>query len=146
LIIDAFYQGILTGKLDQRQRQLQVMKSMGRDLRPHQLDETMQALASWSVSTTRLLGSLDAKIASLQESIQLNNQAQEEHNQKIEQLRKDIRANTNLKKMDVTVREGGDESKKKGYNNGDYASPDYNNERVKKRYDIRKVGSYYFLY
>lgn len=120
----------MTGKLDQRQHQLQVMCSMGRDLRPHQLDETMQALASWSVSTSRLLGSLDAKIASLQESIQINNQAQEEHNQKIEQLRKDIHANTNLKKMDVTM---SDETRKKGFNNGDYASPDYSNERVKKR-------------
>lgn len=128
LIIDAFYQGIFTGKLDQRQGQLQVMCSMGRDLRPQQLDETMKALATWSVSTSRLLGNMDAKIANLHEVIQANDQNHEEYDTKIEQLRRDIRANTNLKKMDITL----DDSKKKGYN-GEYASPDYNNERVKKR-------------
>lgn len=127
LIIEAFYQGIFTGKLDQRQRQLQVMFSMGRDLRPQQLDETITALGSWSVSTSRLLGSMDAKIASLQETVQLNDQARDQYQSKIDQLRLDIRANSNLKKMDLTM----DESKKKGYS-ADYGSPDYN-ERVKKR-------------
>ncbi|GAA5813064.1 hypothetical protein MFLAVUS_006531 [Mucor flavus] len=126
LIIEAFYQGIFTGKLDQRQRQLQVMFSMGRDLRPQQLDETITALGSWSVSTSRLLGSMDAKIASLQETVQLNDQARDQYQSKIDQLRLDIRANSNLKKMDLTM----DESKKKGYS-ADYGSPDYN-ERVKK--------------
>lgn len=129
LVIDAFYQGILTGKLDQRQRQLQVMFSMGRDLRSDQLDKTMAALASWQASTYRLLGSMDAKIANLQESIQANEQSREEYNTKIEQLRQDVRANTNLKKMDISV---GDDSKKKGYS-GEYGtSPDYSNEHVKK--------------
>lgn len=131
LIIDAFYQGVLTGKLDQRQRQLQVMYSMGRDLRPQQLEETMEALGAWSVSTNRLLGALDAKIASLQEAVQVNEQAHEEYTNKVEHLRRDIRANTNLKKMDISPV---DESmiKKKSYN-GEYPSLDYNNERVKKR-------------
>ncbi|KAG1098770.1 hypothetical protein G6F42_017937 [Rhizopus arrhizus] len=126
LVIDAFYQGILTGKLDQRQRQLQVMYSMGRDLRPQQLNETMNALAAWSYSPS----ALDAKIANLQETVQINQQANEEYNNQIEQLRRDIRANSNLKKMDISPV---DESiaKKKGYT-GEYASPDYNNERVKK--------------
>lgn len=131
LIINAFYQGVLTGKLDQRQRQLQVMYSMGRDLRPQQLEETMDALGAWSVSTNRLLGALDAKIASLQEAVQKNEQSHEEYSNKVEQLRHDIRANTNLKTIDISSI---DESmiKKKSFN-GEYASPDYNNERVKKR-------------
>lgn len=134
LIIDAFYQGVFSGKIDQRQRQLQVVKSIGRDLRPDQFDETIQALAAWSSNTTRLLGALDAKIAGLQETIQQNEQANEEYNNKVEQLRRDIRENTNLKKMDMS-----DDSmiKKKGYA-GEYASPDYNNERVKKRYPLKK--------
>lgn len=107
------------------------MYSMGRDLRPQQLNETMNALAAWSSSTTRLLGALDAKIANLQETVQTNQQANEDYNNQIEQLRRDIRANSNLKKMDISPV---DETmaKKKGYNE-EYASPDYNNERVKKR-------------
>ena len=62
LIMDAMYNGLVTGKLDQRQRQLQVMKTIGRDLGPYQLDETMEALRAWSTQTSRLLGLLDAKI------------------------------------------------------------------------------------
>ena len=127
MIIDAFYQGILTGKLDQRQRQLQVMYSMGRDLRPQQIDTTMSALAAWQASTYRLLGSMDAKIASLQENIQANDLSREEYNHQIELLRRDITANTNLKKMDIS-----DENKKKGYS-GEYGSADYSHEPVKKR-------------
>ncbi|CEP17249.1 hypothetical protein [Parasitella parasitica] len=130
LIIDAFYQGILTGKLDQRQRQLQVMYSMGRDLRPQQLSEIINALASWASSTTRLLGALDAKIANLQESVQANEQSNEEYTNQIEQLRRDIRANSNLKKMDISPVDD-----LKGYSR-EYASPDYNNERVKKRFMV----------
>ncbi|KAI9475847.1 MAG: hypothetical protein EXX96DRAFT_485089 [Benjaminiella poitrasii] len=128
LIIDGFYQGVLNGKLDQRQRQLQVMYSMGRDLSPQQLDETMNTLAAWSTSTTRLLGALDAKIANMQESIQMNEQARDDYMAKVEQLRREIRSNTAVKKMDISTL---DDSmmKKKGYTN----HPEYNNERVKKR-------------
>ncbi|KAI8059917.1 uncharacterized protein B0P05DRAFT_558118 [Gilbertella persicaria] len=126
LIIDGFYQGIFTGKLDQRHGQLQVMYSMGRDLRPQQLKETINALAAWSVSTSRILGALDAKIASLQDNVRENEQAQEDYLNRVEQLRRDVRANTNLKKLDTM-----DESmikKQKGFS-GEY---DYTNERVKK--------------
>ncbi|KAI7905713.1 uncharacterized protein BX663DRAFT_500645 [Cokeromyces recurvatus] len=127
LIIDGFYQDVLRGKLDQKQRHLQVMYSIGRDLRPQQLDETMNALAAWSASTIRLLGVLDAKIASLQDSIQVNEQDRDDYTAKLEQLKRDVRSNVNLKKVDTLAL---DDSmlKKKGYIN----SPDYNDERIKK--------------
>lgn len=70
------------------------------------------------------MGALDAKIASLQETIQQKEQANEEYLNQVEQLRRDIRENTNLKTVDAV--------KKKGFS-GEYASPDYNNDRVKKR-------------
>ncbi|KAI8982458.1 hypothetical protein BDF20DRAFT_818428 [Mycotypha africana] len=150
LVIDAFYQGVLTGTLDQRKRQLQVMSSMGRDLRPQQLEETMDILASWSENTTRLLQALDAKIASLQEAVQMNDQAREQYNNEVEQLRRQIHSNNNDKatKPDVgewdeltrtmDVESGaatpGDERgmRKKGLT-GDSPFSDYSSERVKKR-------------
>ncbi|KAI8327237.1 hypothetical protein BD560DRAFT_343062 [Blakeslea trispora] len=132
LMIDAFYQGIFTGKLDQQHGQLQVMSSMGRDLRPQQLKETMDALACWSISTSRLLGRLDAKIASLQDTVRENKQAEEDYQNKIEQIRKQVHANTSLKKVDMMPLDESMLKKQKGLAN-DYASPDYANERVKKR-------------
>lgn len=127
LIIDAFYQGVFSGKLDQRHRQLQVVNSIGRDVQFNNND-TLETLAAWGSHTTRLMAALDAKIASLQDTIQANEQAQEAYISKVEQLRRDIRENTtNLMKVSPTM----DESaiKKKGYT-GEHASPD---ERVKKR-------------
>ncbi|KAI8986470.1 hypothetical protein BDB01DRAFT_720334 [Pilobolus umbonatus] len=130
LIIDAFYQGFITGKLDQRQRQLQVMHAMGRDLRPGQLDETVGALDSWSLRTSKLLGAMDAKIAQLQEAVQMNEIQKDTYQQQVEQLRKNIRKNNNLKKSPMDILQ--EDNKKKGYK-GEYASPEYNDERSKKR-------------
>lgn len=49
LIIDAFYQDVIKGKLDQRKKQLEVEYAMGRDLRPGQIDEMLGVLSSWWV-------------------------------------------------------------------------------------------------
>ncbi|KAG1140880.1 hypothetical protein G6F37_008725 [Rhizopus arrhizus] len=94
LIMDAMYNGLVTGKLDQRQRQLQVMKTIGRDLGPYQLDETMEALRAWSTQTSRLLGLLDAKIDYLKESVRDNEQAKLDYGHQLEEVRKEIRENT----------------------------------------------------
>ncbi|KAG0182642.1 hypothetical protein DFQ29_002974 [Apophysomyces sp. BC1021] len=95
LVIDAFYQGILVGKLDQRQRQLQVDYAMGRDLRPGQMDETMARLKQWSTNTHALLGALDDKIQSIQESTAASKNEREEYERKLEQLRKEIQSKKN---------------------------------------------------
>jgi COP9 signalosome complex subunit 7 len=49
LIIDAIYADIVRGKLDQKQQQFEVQYTMGRDLRPGQLEELLEALQDWSV-------------------------------------------------------------------------------------------------
>jgi len=47
LIIDAIYLDILRGKLDQKEQQLEVEYTMGRDLEPGKLEEVLKALQSW---------------------------------------------------------------------------------------------------
>jgi COP9 signalosome complex subunit 7 len=49
LIIDAIYADIVRGKLDQKQQQFEVQYTMGRDLRPGQLEELLGALQDWYV-------------------------------------------------------------------------------------------------
>jgi hypothetical protein len=49
LIIDAIYLDILRGKLDQKEQQLEVEYTMGRDLEPGKLEEVLAALKSWCV-------------------------------------------------------------------------------------------------
>ncbi|KAG5636927.1 hypothetical protein H0H81_006360 [Sphagnurus paluster] len=62
LIIDAIYLDILRGKLDEKEQQLEVEYTMGRDLEPGKLEELLAALQNWAETTTAVLGTLEAKI------------------------------------------------------------------------------------
>ncbi|KAJ6501785.1 hypothetical protein DFH09DRAFT_1001301 [Mycena vulgaris] len=65
LIIDAIYLDILRGKLDQKQAQLEVEYTMGRDLAPGGVDAVLAALRDWAATTASVLQTLDAKLASV---------------------------------------------------------------------------------
>ncbi|KAJ7632328.1 hypothetical protein FB45DRAFT_791341 [Roridomyces roridus] len=65
LIIDAIYLDILRGKLDQKEAQLEVEYTMGRDLAPGQLESVLAALRNWSETTASVLQTLDAKLAAV---------------------------------------------------------------------------------
>lgn len=47
LIIDSIYSGIIKGKLDQKEQRFQVDWTMGRDIRPGQLQEMIKILDLW---------------------------------------------------------------------------------------------------
>jgi COP9 signalosome complex subunit 7 len=47
LIIDAIYQGIIQGQLDQKRNQLEVVSTMGRDLKPEAIDNMLIVLNNW---------------------------------------------------------------------------------------------------
>jgi COP9 signalosome complex subunit 7 len=47
LIIDAIYLDILRGKLDQKEQQLEVEYTMGRDLEPGKIEDVLAALTNW---------------------------------------------------------------------------------------------------
>ncbi|KAJ7132054.1 hypothetical protein C8R44DRAFT_772904 [Mycena epipterygia] len=63
LIIDAIYLDILRGKLDQKQAQLEVEYTMGRDLAPGAVEAVLAALRDWAQTTAGVLQTLDAKLA-----------------------------------------------------------------------------------
>lgn len=106
LIMDAMYDGLLTGKLDQRQQQLLVTKAIGRDVRPEQLDEMMETLGAWSAQTARTLARLDANIAHLQETVQTNQQAKADFNRQIEDIRKECRESSHSLSNEVLQEDG----------------------------------------
>ena len=54
LIIDAIYLDILRGKLDQKEQQLEVEYTMGRDLEPGKVENLLAALKNWYVSASSL--------------------------------------------------------------------------------------------
>ncbi|KIY65822.1 hypothetical protein CYLTODRAFT_424018 [Cylindrobasidium torrendii FP15055 ss-10] len=62
LIIDAIYLDMLRGRLDQKESQLEVEYTMGRDLEPGKLEATLAALRHWTATTSSVLETLDNKI------------------------------------------------------------------------------------
>eukprot|EP00232_Nephroselmis_pyriformis_P021643 CAMPEP_0182866516 /NCGR_PEP_ID=MMETSP0034_2-20130328/8245_1 /TAXON_ID=156128 /ORGANISM="Nephroselmis pyriformis, Strain CCMP717" /LENGTH=266 /DNA_ID=CAMNT_0024998845 /DNA_START=90 /DNA_END=887 /DNA_ORIENTATION=+ len=62
LINDCIYAGIVKGKLDQRQHCFEVSYAAGRDIRPGQLQEMIDALAGWVSTSEGLLESIEGKI------------------------------------------------------------------------------------
>jgi len=55
LIIDAIYLDILRGKLDQKEQQLEIEYTMGRDLDPGKAESVLAALKAWYVSLHLIL-------------------------------------------------------------------------------------------
>jgi COP9 signalosome complex subunit 7 len=47
LIIDAIYAELIRGKFDQKSQQFEVHYTLGRDLRPGQLEDLLGALRDW---------------------------------------------------------------------------------------------------
>ncbi|KAG8939036.1 hypothetical protein FRC00_014239, partial [Tulasnella sp. 408] len=65
LIIDAMYQDVLKGRLDQKEQQLELEYTMGRDIRPGQLEQLLAALKSWSSQTEQVINALDTKLTQI---------------------------------------------------------------------------------
>jgi len=62
LIIDAIYQGVIQGRLDQRKKQLEIDFTMGRDFKPESIDRMILTLTNWQTQSESLLKSIKEKM------------------------------------------------------------------------------------
>jgi len=62
LIIDAMYQDVIRGKLDQQRSTFEVEWTMGRDMKAEEVQNLLAALGNWSRMTGALLEAMDKKI------------------------------------------------------------------------------------
>ncbi|KAF8060794.1 hypothetical protein FPV67DRAFT_1511579 [Lyophyllum atratum] len=90
LIIDAIYLDILRGKLDQKEQQLEVEYTMGRDLEPGKLEEVLAALQNWADTTTAVLNTLDQKIHQIAQGTEAAKQAELEHEKALQTNLKEV--------------------------------------------------------
>ncbi|KAG5644121.1 hypothetical protein DXG03_009067 [Asterophora parasitica] len=90
LIIDAIYLDILRGKLDQKEQQLEVEYTMGRDLEPERLEEVLAALQNWADTTTAVLKTLDEKIQEIASTGAAVKLAEEEHEKALQANLKEV--------------------------------------------------------
>lgn len=94
LIIDAIYLDILRGKLDQKEQQLEIEYTMGRDLEPGKAEAVLAALKTWASTTASVLSALDdklAQIASYSVAVAADN---EEHDRAYNATLKDVSKDT----------------------------------------------------
>ncbi|CAG8578932.1 5450_t:CDS:2 [Acaulospora colombiana] len=92
LIIDAIYQNIVQGKLDQKQQQFEVEFTMGRDLRINQLPALLHELKQWSGRTAGVIDALDKKIEVVNQEEKAAKIAAEQHELQREAMIADIQA------------------------------------------------------
>jgi len=90
LIIDAIYLDLLHGKLDQKEEQLEVTYTMGRDLEPGKLEQILAALEDWASMTSAVLANLDGKINSIAADTAATKLNQQEHERILQLNLKDV--------------------------------------------------------
>lgn len=62
LIISSIYEGIITGKLNSEKQQFVVEETLGRDVRPHEIDNMINALTDWQKQSTVVLSTLEQRV------------------------------------------------------------------------------------
>jgi len=91
LIIDAIYQGIVQGKLDQKSQQFEVEFAMGRDLKPESTAGMIELLQNWSLQSESLLKSIKEKINHANIMGEQEKKHKEEFEKRIETVKTNIK-------------------------------------------------------
>jgi len=92
LIIDSIYQGLLTGKLDQKQKTFEVETAMGRDLKPESIDEFISILSNWSNQSEVILKNIREKIQHANMMSEQEKKHKEEYEKRVENVKSTIKA------------------------------------------------------
>jgi len=92
LIIDAIYQGIIQGSLDQKKQQLEVEAAMGRDLKPESVERMITVLRAWSSQSDTLLKTIKDKVSHATFMFEQEKRRREEFEKKVEGVKKTIKA------------------------------------------------------
>ncbi|CAG8539389.1 5278_t:CDS:2, partial [Funneliformis caledonium] len=130
LIIEAVYQDVIKGKLDQKRKQLEIEYTMGRDLRPGQIDQMLEVLSVWSQTSEEILKVIDAKITQVRDTAVENKKQREDYEKEVERLRKEVKSNSkNTDHMEIMAGGAIDQFT-------DYHDENTKGGRTGKRYDI----------
>eukprot|EP00929_Paragymnodinium_shiwhaense_P016174 TRINITY_DN124388_c0_g1_i1.p2 TRINITY_DN124388_c0_g1~~TRINITY_DN124388_c0_g1_i1.p2 ORF type:complete len:266 (-),score=65.72 TRINITY_DN124388_c0_g1_i1:80-877(-) len=78
MLIEAIYQNLVVGKLDQEKQSLIVESCFCRDCQDEDLDFIIDTLRSWHEASQSMLGSLDGMVQHSQASFEQNKRAREE--------------------------------------------------------------------
>eukprot|EP01097_Dermamoeba_algensis_P004260 TRINITY_DN2813_c0_g1_i1.p1 TRINITY_DN2813_c0_g1~~TRINITY_DN2813_c0_g1_i1.p1 ORF type:complete len:245 (-),score=45.99 TRINITY_DN2813_c0_g1_i1:55-789(-) len=91
LFIDSIYQGLLRGKLDQKDKQLEIEFAVGRDLRPGQLLEMVSFLNQWCQHSDGILVAIEDQVKYANTLLEVNRAHKNDFDKLVENMK------TNLK-------------------------------------------------
>ncbi|KAI7861297.1 hypothetical protein BDF14DRAFT_1720822 [Spinellus fusiger] len=113
LIIDAFYNNVLRGKLDQRQQQLQVEGAMGRDQPIDKIRYSVQLLNAYSYSTSKLAHDLDKMVQIYQAGKLCHKKRMDQYHANLSATRRAVQ-----REEDANIRQEMSKQKEKGGSSG----------------------------
>jgi len=117
VIIDAIYQGIIQGKLDQKTKHLHVEFAMGRDLKPDSLEHMLAVLTQWSSQAELLLKNIKEKVNHANLMTDSEKKHKEEFEKRVENVKQHLKAameETSLIQAEFEGIEGFEDRARKG--------------------------------
>jgi len=94
LIIDAIYENIIQGKLDQSKQQLEIDHCMGRDVRPEDLPGLVNTLTEWCDQCQVMLSSLDEQMTQADKRKSQAIEKRQNMEKELEKVRKQAKVQT----------------------------------------------------
>jgi len=91
LIIECVYQGLLEGKLDQEKHLFQVDQTIGRDIKPQDIDRIISVLIDWQKKSENQLEEINQKIQYSLQNHEEEKKRKKDFEGKIETLKTDIK-------------------------------------------------------
>jgi len=91
LIIECMYQGLLEGKLDQEKLLFQVDQTIGRDIKPSDIDRIIAELTNWQKKSETQLEEITEKIQYSLQNHEEEKKRKKDFQSKIEALKSDIK-------------------------------------------------------
>ena len=93
LIISSVYNGLVRGKLNQREGKFTVQWVMGRDLRPGELEDILVKLKNWRGNCQRLMATLDENNNVVERFLKEDSEKQCKLEQKLESVKGEVKKN-----------------------------------------------------
>jgi COP9 signalosome complex subunit 7 len=91
LIISSIYEGIITGKLNSEKQQFVVEETLGRDVRPHEIDNMIASLTEWQKQSTVVLSTLEQRVQYARSEHESVNTMKQDHARQMGEIKATIK-------------------------------------------------------
>jgi hypothetical protein len=85
------YQGLITGKLDQKLSGLEVYETLGRDIKISDIDSMIFALTKWNAEGKKIMNALEQNTKDAVQTFDSNKKHQQDFQEKVDDIKKSIK-------------------------------------------------------